>query len=148
MLSESLSRGILLPELKFIKDVIVNKQRQIFCEKISDFEVCPKCATKSSTIYDHVFVTIRDAPIRNQHVVLKIKKRRFLCKSCKKPFREPVQGIFKGFRTTQRLRGHIRWAAENYSDLKRVAKYTNSSGINCNPCLRNGPTRKYFNNIS
>ena len=127
MLSESLSRGILLPELKFIKDVIVNKQRQIFCEKISDFEVCPKCATKSSTIYDHVFVTIRDAPIRNQHVVLKIKKRRFLCKSCKKPFREPVQGIFKGFRTTQRLRGHIRWAAENYSDLKRVAKYTNSS---------------------
>ena len=127
MLSESLARGILLPELKFIKDVILNKQRQIFCEKVSEFEVCPKCATKSSTIYDHVFVTIRDAPIRNQHVILKIKKRRFLCKTCKKPFREPVQGVFKGFRTTQRLRNHIRWAAENYSDLKRVSKYTNAS---------------------
>lgn len=82
MLSESLSRGILLPELKFIKDIIVNKQRQIFCEKISSFEVCPKCATKPSTIYDHVFATIRDSTIRNQHVVLKIKKRRFLCKTC------------------------------------------------------------------
>jgi transposase len=127
MPNESLARGILLPELKFIKEVINNNQRIFFCEKESEFEVCPKCATKSSTIYDHVFVTIRDAPLRQRHVILKIKKRRFLCKTCKKPFREPVQGIFKGFRTTQRLRGHIRWAAENYSDLSRVARYTNSS---------------------
>jgi transposase len=127
MLSESLSRGILLPELKFIKDVISNKKRHVYCEKESKYEVCPKCATKSSTVYDHVFVTIRDAPIRIQHVILKIKKRLFLCKACKKPFREPIQGIVKGFRTTQRLRNHILWAAENYSDLKRVAKYTNSS---------------------
>lgn len=127
MLIESVTRSLLLPELRFIKEIIDKDKRYFYCEKESTFEVCPKCATKCSTIYDHVFVTIRDAPFRQRHVILKIKKRRFLCKSCKKPFREPIQGIFKGFRTTQRLRSHIRWAAENYSDLKRVAEFTNTS---------------------
>lgn len=61
MLSESVTRSILLPELQFIKEAFHKKEHHFYCEKQSEFEVCPKCASKCSTIYDHVFVTIRDA---------------------------------------------------------------------------------------
>jgi transposase len=41
-----------------------------------------------------------------------------------------VQGIAKGHRTTQRFRRGVLWAAENYSDLKRVRKdFRCSSGF-------------------
>lgn len=89
---------------------------------MSGFEVCPKCATPSKTIHDHVWVRIRDTPIRDNRIVLKIKKRRFLCKGCRKPFTEPVAGIRKGFRTTDRFRRHIMWCADNFANLHDVQK--------------------------
>jgi len=65
-------------------------------------------------------VTIKDQPIRNKIVYFKIEKRRFFCKSCKKPFIEPVQGIVKGWKSKIRLRKHIVWCATYFSDLKRM----------------------------
>lgn len=123
MLQESnLARFIALPELKltrFIKEPIRNR-----CEghKTSEFEVCPKCANPSSVIYDHRYVKIHDAPVRGTDIWLKIKKRRFYCKHCKKPFTEPISGVRKGKRTTERFRRDLLWACENFSDLKRVKK--------------------------
>ena len=122
MSEQRLAQSLLLPELELIQEVFNKGERFFYCQKNSTFEVCPKCATPSKTIYDRVSVRIKDAPIRQKNVFLIIKKRRFLCKTCKLPFREPVPGIIKRFRTTQRLRSHIRWAASNYSDLKRVAR--------------------------
>jgi len=59
-----------------------------------------------------------------------IKKRRFYCKTCRKPFTEPVQGVGKRQRTTQRYRKAVLWACENFSDLKKVRKaYRCSSGF-------------------
>ena len=62
------------------------------------------------------------APIRGKLVYLKIKKRRPLCPRCKKPFMEPVAGISKRCRTTQRYKAHILWASERFSDLESVRK--------------------------
>lgn len=128
MSKKMLSQSFLLPELKILK-VIPDKAhgKIMVCEKVSAFEVCPKCAQKATTVYDHVEINIKDQPIRNSAVTLRIRKRRFYCKSCKKPFREPVPGIMKGFRTSQRFRAHIRWCASNFSDLKRVAKHCRCS---------------------
>lgn len=127
MSEERLSRYLVLPELKFTKEIIKFKTRYIYCEKISTFEVCPKCASKCSTIYDHVNVSIKDAPIRNNQVRLIIRKRRFKCKNCSAIFREPVGGIFKRFRTTERLRSHIRWCASKFMNLKEVQKHCHCS---------------------
>lgn len=124
-----LIKDLFLPELKLVKVIssLEKKQRIFLMEKVSEFEVCPKCASKADTIYDHVNVTIRDTPLRSKNVILKIRKRRFLCKKCKKVFREPVQGIFKGFRTTQRYRHHVMWNCTQFSNLKRVAVVTGCS---------------------
>lgn len=94
----------------------------IYCDKVSAFEICPHCATKCFSIYDHVTVTIKDEPIRNRHVHLKIKKRRFHCKVCDRIFREPVGGIYKGFRTSERFRRYIRMLASQFHNLKQVTK--------------------------
>ncbi len=126
-----LARFVLLPELKLStwKESSV-AESTVQTKKVSKFEVCPKCASPSSVVYDHRIVTVKDAPVRGQAVILKIKKRRFFCKPCKKPFTEPVKGIGKRHRTTSRYRREILWACENFSDLKRVRKsYRCSSGF-------------------
>ncbi len=126
----NVAQNLLLPDLRFVKQIIIKSDIFIFCEKVSSYEVCPKCASISSTIYDHVNVTIQDAPLRNKSLYLKIKKRRFLCKKCKSIFREPVPGIFKYFKTTERLRSHIRWCASKFMNLKEVQQHCKcSSGL-------------------
>jgi transposase len=129
--AQKVTRFLLLPELKLLS---WNKERIaaniVDTEKESEFEVCPKCATASSTGYDYRLVTLKDAPVRGSSIKLRIRKRRFYCKPCRKPFTEPVQGVTKGQRTTQRYRRTVLWACENFSDLKRVRKaYRCSSGF-------------------
>lgn len=112
-----------LPELKIVSTHRVGKLETVFrVVKTSGYEVCPKCATPATTVYDHVYVRIKDTPIRDKRIVLNIKKRRFFCKPCKKPFTEPVNGIRKGFRTTDRFRRHIMWCADNFANLHDVEK--------------------------
>ncbi|EPZ51469.1 transposase [Bacteriovorax sp. BAL6_X] len=121
MLEYKFNKFLSLPEVKFIKKRnLTNHTIEFEAIKQSTFEVCPKCATKSYKVYDHVYVNIKDTPIRDKQVFLKIRKRRFKCPNCSSVFREPVQGIVKGFRSTQRFRSHIRWCASNFTDLKRV----------------------------
>lgn len=70
-------------------------------------EACSKCAKLSSTRYGFVWVTIRDEDIRDQLIWLRIKKHRYFCKSCRKPFTKPTAGVFPRRRTTQRFRKRI-----------------------------------------
>ena len=102
----------------------------LYAEKTSQMEVCPKCATPSRSVYDRRWAHIRDANIRARRVWLWIKKRRFSCKRCGKPFTEPICGVRKGARTTERFRRHIQWACEHFADLKRVmTQFRCSSGF-------------------
>ena len=124
MSEKSVTQSLLLPDLRYVNESIYKKTRTIECIKVSEFEVCPHCATKTSSIYDHRYVTPKDEPIRSRHVILRIKKRRFKCqnKECAKIFTEPVGGVRKGFRTTQRFRAKIREDASKFMNLKEVKK--------------------------
>jgi transposase len=124
VLQESnLTQLIGLPEVQLTSFVRAPRGQEFcFAEKKSLIEICPKCASPSSTIYDHRMVKVHDAPIRGSDVWMKIKKRRFYCKTCKKPFTEPIPGIRKGKRTTERYRRNLLWACENFGDLTKVKK--------------------------
>lgn len=118
---ERLSRFILLPELKLTRTVRENRQQgRLECHKVPQTEYCPKCASPSHSTYDHRTVRVKDAPIRGQGVWLVIRKRRLWCSTCRKPFTEPVPGVRKGKRHTERYARTILWACEHFSDLKRV----------------------------
>ena len=118
-----LERMLLLPELRLQK-----MQRRegrgvlLFAEKFSEFEVCTKCATPSRSVYDHRWVTLRDDPVRGDEVMMRVRKRRFHCANCRRPFTEPIPGVRKGYRTTQRYRRRLLWACEHFVDLKGVRR--------------------------
>lgn len=121
MPADRLSNFILLPELKLTAVVQESRSSARYeCEKLRRIEYCPKCATPSNSTYDHRWVRVNDAPIRGFGAALKIRKRRLWCKPCQKPFTEPVPGIQKGKRHTERFVQALHWACENYVDLKRV----------------------------
>lgn len=121
MLEKHLSRFFGLPELKLTAG---RKGQQSFLyegqKQRSACEVCPRCAQPSSSIYDHRWVTLKDEPMRRSVTTLRIKKRRYYCKTCRKPFTEPIQGVMPGRRTTQRYRESLMLACEKYSSLKQV----------------------------
>jgi transposase len=121
------TNSLQLPELYFAGKKTQKNVQTFFLQKKSDFEVCPKCASKSSSIHDHVHITIRDTPLRDKRVVLSIKKRRFRCPNCKSVFTEPIQGIRKGFRTTERFRKHIMWATDHFRSIKDVTRQLHCS---------------------
>jgi transposase len=96
--------------------------------KVSELEVCPRCATPSRSVYDRRTVVVRDAPLRDRGTKLHILKRRFSCKPCGKPFTEPVPGVRKGYRSTERYARSVLWACETFSDLKAVRRVYQCSG--------------------
>src|ERR1700731_4339623 len=124
MLDGKIARFIGLPAIKVLS---VKKQDQSHiyeCEKIrTKCEVCTRCATPSSSIYDHRWVVVKDEPIRRSQCVLRIKKRRYWCKTCRKPFTEPVDGILPRERCTQRFKRALLWACENFTSLSRVREH-------------------------
>jgi transposase len=122
MPGDNLIRGLLLPDLELTSSFFRKDRGTNLLEarKTSAMEVCPRCATPSKTLYDRRLVRVRDAPIRDKAVTLTVLKRRFFCKPCQKPFTEPIAGVRKGCRTTERYRRSVLWACENFSDLKSV----------------------------
>lgn len=125
----SLAEGLLLPELRLLK--VINPKStgylELWVEKTSPMEVCPRCATPSTATYDRRWAQVKDAPLRARRVHLMIRKRRFACRPCGRPFTEPVPGIRKGARCTERYRKEVLWACEQFGDLKAVRKYMRCS---------------------
>ena len=123
---DTLARFILLPDLKLNNSYALgNWGIGLEVEKVSPFEVCPKCATKTSSVYDHTTVrNVKEQPFWGKAVVLNVTKRRFRCQNrrCRKVFTEPVAGIAKGARTTKRFKQGLAWAAGHYATLKDVGR--------------------------
>lgn len=93
-----------------------------YCRKRNKGAVCPRCAKLAKAAYDTRKVRIRDQPVRGNAIWLVVTKKRFYCKSCKKPFTEPLPGVLPKRRTTQRYRRGVLWAAQNFMDFKRVRR--------------------------
>ncbi len=124
MPEEILARFTLLPDLKMTRfEREFPSTMAISVEKTNPYEVCPRCATRSWSVYDRRTVTIKDEPLRQAPVVLRIRKRRFSCKPCKRPFTEPVAGVSKGRRFTERFKKSLMWACETFSDIKSVREH-------------------------
>ena len=120
----TLTRFALLPELELLRVINLRASSVIFetTKARAHCEICPRCAQPSSSIYDHRSVLVKDLPIRGDRVRLRIRKRRYYCKQCRKPFTEPVQGIMPKRRSTQRFRRGVLWACDNFSDLTKVRR--------------------------
>jgi transposase len=50
--------------------------------------VCPRCGQSSHHIHENKRYLVRDLPMSNRQVILRVNRRRFKCKNCRKPFSE------------------------------------------------------------
>jgi transposase len=99
-------------------------------KKRVDPQYCPKCAHPSSTRCGRASTLVREAPLQNKALWLKIHKHRYFCKSCRKSFTETVEGIWPKQRTTKHFRKTLAQACENFHNLSLVQeKFKVSSGF-------------------
>lgn len=120
---EHLTKGLLLPELDLIYIKQISESKYLWItQKTRQGAVCPKCASFSNSIHDSRTVKLKDRPLAGKMILLEVKKRRYLCKTCKRPFTEPLPGVLPRRKTTQRLRKHLQWSCLQFSDLKKVEK--------------------------
>ncbi len=121
----------ILPNLELIHFGSLGIRRALVEAKtVKRGAVCVKCGALSQSAYDSRLVTLKDQPIRGQRVLLKVWKRRYYCKACKRVFSEPIDGVMPKRRTTQRFRRGLLWACENFTDLGRVRRaYDCSNGL-------------------
>ena len=140
---QRLAEGLLLPELRLVKTVAARGAGlvELYVEKTSAMEVCPRCATPSWATYERRWARIKDAPARAKRFTLCIRKRRFWCRACGRPFTEPVAGIRKGSRCTERYRKEVLWACERFGDLKS-SQEPPSNGSSGNGSPQNGRRRQ------
>jgi len=120
----SLTRTLLLPELSLISFRPVPDTRviEVAAAKRPTMEVCPRCATPSTTGYDRRTVRLKDESFRGKRIWLYVTKRRLWCRPCRKPFTEPLLGVRKGFRHTERYGRAALRACEQFSDLTQVRR--------------------------
>jgi transposase len=123
MLGHQSTQILSFREVKIVGQRFQKKSVVALAVKTSKMEVCPKCATPSESIYDHRKVRVRDEPLGRRAVVVELKKRRFWCAQCKRPFTEPVVGIKKGHRTSERFKRAVLWGCETFTSLKKVQSF-------------------------
>lgn len=127
-----------------LKDVKVTKFRNRKNRIIIHIELpvrehtCPCCHAKTSKIHDYRFQLIKDIPIYYKDTFFYYKKRRYVCKQCKKRFYEKNSFLPKRARKTNRLSAFIIEQLKEKQSMKDVARLSNVSSATVSkllPCL-------------
>src|SRR3954469_20188450 len=99
MAEDSFNRYLVLPELRLLEARPLGRGglggTELVAEKVSTMEVCPRCATPGTRVCARPWGRLKDAPLRARQTILRVRKRRFSCSHCKKPFAEPLPGVRK-----------------------------------------------------
>jgi transposase len=90
-------------------------------KKIAD---CPRCGQPSYRLHQNQRYSVKDLPIGDREVVLRVNRRRFKCKNCLKPFSEILDFVGKKQRFTHRYAENITKQVI-HSDINNVAKNNN-----------------------
>lgn len=122
MLMEHLTLFLLGNKLKLISNRGYKGGRLWEVEKLPESVACLRCGSVKTVKAGKCTSVVREEPIRQEALWLRIHKHRIYCKNCKKTFAEPVQGIWPRRRSTQRFRKFIAKACEQSSDLLTVSR--------------------------
>ena len=96
-------------------------------EKIRSDQACLRCGSIKTVRAGRCTSMVREEPVRQMSLWLKIHKHRIYCKDCKKTFAEPVPGIWPKRRSTQRFRKCVAQSCGRMTDLSTVSRFYNVS---------------------
>ena len=86
-------------------------------------QTCPCCGAKTRRVHDYRLQEVQDIPLQGKHVILVLRKRRYLCTSCRKRFTEPCPFLPSYHRRTRRLTFYI------VSLLRQTFSVNQSAGL-------------------
>lgn len=116
-----------------IKDVILLNVQETLNTKIIELKIkqhtwsCPVCNSLTSKIHDYRTQNVKDIPMFGMKTILRIHKRRYVCKECGKKFYEKIEVLPKYQRTTNRLWGYVLSELSLEYSMKSIAKRVNLS---------------------
>lgn len=110
-----------LPDL-IATNLIQTKEQIIFIAEPKQRSIkCPQCGEITDKIHDYRWQNIKDIPIRNKSVIIRLNKKRYRCSCGKRGISETYDSIDSYARKTYRYDKHL--ANEAVSrDYSRVAK--------------------------
>lgn len=76
-------------------------------EMIDTFATCPHCGSVSHSLHQNHWHLVRDLPMSNKDVFLKVNRRQFKCHFCQKPFSESLHFVEKRKKFTHRYADFI-----------------------------------------
>jgi len=114
--------GILHQDLQFIQSKPFRNGHLWEVRKNHQAELCPRCKTYCSQRYGRVSVLVRERPLAERPLWLRVHKHRLYCKVCRKAFTEPTPGVYARRRTTQRYQKWVASEAGDVKNLQTVAK--------------------------
>lgn len=88
---------------------------------------CPCCNNLTDKVHDYRVQIIKDIPAFGKFVLISLRKRRYVCKHCKKRFYENIQFLPKYHRMTNRLSAWIIYLLEDVRSFSSVAREVNLS---------------------
>jgi len=110
------------PGVKVINYSFISEIGVVLClENIEKEAACIHCGAKTSKLHQNNQLTIRDLPLGEQAVYLKINRRQMTCQKCGKKFTEELSYVQKKRTYTTRFRKKIVIEVLN-SDIKNVAE--------------------------
>ncbi|MCK4261063.1 MAG: ISL3 family transposase [Halanaerobiales bacterium] len=116
-----------LPDL-IIMDCVQQEDKYIFIVKAKDESaICPDCGTHTDKVHDRRWQNIKDQPIRDMKVILRLDKKRYRCPNCsKRGFFQSYDNIDQYARKTKRYEKYLADQAIS-RDYSRVARENNLS---------------------
>lgn len=124
----NLAQELLPKELKFLSSRPYQNGHLWEVEKVrNDFEICPRCAGRCTSRAGRAYTTVREAPVRETPLWLRIHKHRYFCKSCRKPFTESVSCVWPRRRSTAHFRQAVANDCKNYASLSHVRTHHSCS---------------------
>ena len=117
-------------KLKIINYEYIDDIATIYVKRTNKTATCPCCGKKSDNINSKYFRTIKDLPIQDNKVILKLEAKTFFCKNNKCPintFAEKFDFIESRARMTTRLKDRIVNDSKGMS--ARAAKATINNGL-------------------
>lgn len=116
-----------------IKDVKVENVENFGDSKVIELRFdrkehfCPRCNSITDYVHDYRTQFVKDIPSFGLKTILKIHKRRYVCKNCGKRFNEKIDILPKYQRTTNRLWGHVLAELGETTSMKTIAERNNIS---------------------
>lgn len=118
-----------------LKDAILLNVENTANSKIIEFKMmqrihkCPICGNETSKVHDYRIQEVKDISILGENTILRIHKRRHVCKTCGKKFYEHVPLIPKYQRTTNRLWMYVINSLRETRSMKSIAESCNLSPV-------------------